>query len=314
MPFCIWLPHLRCCARQDRRDWIPRLESPHQASSLITDCHVHIQPFQLLLSAPALALMKKHQPDFDQVLEFTRSPKAFLKYMDEVGLDRAVLINAAAPDVTGFPIGLNAMAANYAREDPKRLISCGSLHPRYATNPQADIDEIVRLGLRLIKIHPPHQLFYPNDYLNGMKELELLYRAAQSNGIPVMFHTGTSIFPGARNKYGDPMHVDDVAVDFPDLKIILAHGGRPLWMNTAFFLVRRHPNVYLDISSIPVTHLLKYFPRLPEIAHKTMFGSDWPGPGVRDIKDALDSFRALPLSAETKRRILGQVALTIWPD
>jgi len=281
---------------------------------LITDCHVHIQPFQLLLSPPALALMKKQQPDFDRVLEFTRSPKAFLKYMDKAGLDRAVLINAAAPDVTGFPTGLNAMAANYAKEDPQRLISCGSFHPRHSTNAMADIDEIVRLGLRLIKIHPPHQLFCPNDHLKGMKELGLLYRAAQSNGIPVMFHTGTSIFPGARNKYGDPIHIDDVAVDFPDLKIVLAHGGRPLWMSTAFFLVRRHANVYLDISSIPPAHLLQYFPRLTEIAHKTLFGSDWPGPGVRDIKEALDSFRALPLSAETKRRILGQVALTIWPN
>jgi len=281
---------------------------------LITDCHVHIQPFELLLSPPALELMKKHQPDFDRVLEFTRSPKAFLKYMDEVGLDRAVLINAAAPDVTGFPPGLNAMAANYAKANPKRLLSCGSFHPRYSTNAMADIDEIVRLGLRLIKIHPPHQLFYPNDYLNGMKELELLYRAAQSNGIPVMFHTGTSIFPGARNKYGDPIHIDDVAVDFPDLKIVLAHGGRPLWMNTAFFLVRRHANVYLDISSIPPAQLLQYFPRLAEIAHKTLFGSDWPGPGVRNLKQALDSFRALPLSAETKQRILSQVALTVWPD
>jgi len=285
-----------------------------QASSLITDCHVHIQPFELLLNPPALELMKKHRPDFDRVLEFTRSPKAFLKYMDKAGLDRAVLINAAAPDVTGFPAGLNAMAANYAKANPQRLLSCGSFHPRHSTNAMADIEEIVRLGLRLIKIHPPHQLFYPNDYRNGMKELELLYRAAQSNGIPVMFHTGTSIFPGARSKYGDPIHIDDVAVDFPDLKIVLAHGGRPLWMNTAFFLVRRHANVYMDISSIPPAHLLQYFPRLAEIAHKTLFGSDWPGPGVRDIKEALDSFRALPLSAETKRRILSQVALTVWPD
>ena len=281
---------------------------------MITDCHVHIQPFELLLSPTALELMKKYQPDFDRVMEYTRSPKAFLKYMDEAGLDRAVLINAAAPEVTGFPPGLNAMAANYAKEDPRRLIPCGSLHPRHSRNALADIEEIVRLGLRLIKIHPPHQLFYPNDYLKGMKELELLYRAAQSNGIPVMFHTGTSIFPGARNKYGDPIYVDDVAVDFPELKIVLAHGGRPLWTDTAFFLVRRHPNVYLDISSIPPAHLLQYFPRLPEIAHKTLFGSDWPGPGVHGIKEALDSFQALPLPAETKRRILGETALTLWPS
>jgi len=85
-------------------------------------------------------------------------------------------------------------------------------------------------------------------------------------------------------------------------------------MNTAFFLVRRHANVYLDISSIPPVCLLQYFPRLAEIAHKTLFGSDWPGPGVHDIKEALYSFRALPLPAETKRLILGQVALMIWPD
>ena len=58
-----------------------------RASSLITDYYVHIQPFEFLLNPPALELMKKHRPDFDQVLEFTRSPKAFLNYMDKVGLD-----------------------------------------------------------------------------------------------------------------------------------------------------------------------------------------------------------------------------------
>src|SRR5208282_5003639 len=131
---------------------------------------------ELLLSPPALELMRKHQPDFDRVLEFTRSPKAFLKYMDQAGLDRAVLINAAAPDVTGFPAGLNALAAQYAKEDPERLIPCGSRHSR---NVMADIAEIVRLGLRLIKIHPPHQLFYPNDYLHGMKVFLIVSAATE---------------------------------------------------------------------------------------------------------------------------------------
>ena len=85
-------------------------------------------------------------------------------------------------------------------------------------------------------------------------------------------------------------------------------------MDTAFFLVRRHENVYLDISSIPPSSLLKYFPRLPEIAHKTLFGSDWPGPGVHDLKQALDAFREVALSSEAQRQILCQTALTIWPD
>lgn len=281
---------------------------------MITDCHVHIQPFEILLSPPALELMKRQQPDFERVLEFTRSPSAFLKYMDEQGIDRAVLVNSASPEVTGYPTGMNKVAAEYASADPKRLISCGSLHPSHTKNVMADVEEIIRLGLRMIKIHPPHQLFFPNDYLKGVNELEILYRAAEANGIPIMFHTGTSIFPGARSKYGDPMALDDVAVDFPRLKIIMAHGGRPLWMDTAFFLVRRHPNVYLDISSIPPVKLLKYFPRLEQIAGKTMFGSDWPGPGVQDIHENLEAIRALPISAEARRAILGETALKIWPQ
>ena len=109
------------------------------------------------------------------------------------------------------------------------------------------------------------------------------------------------------------MHVDDVAVDFPKLRILLAHGGRPLWMQTAFFLVRRHPNVYLDISGIPPRALHNYFPRLAEIAHKTLFGTDWPGPGVPDIKENLEEFRALPLAERLQQQILSKTALAIWP-
>jgi uncharacterized protein len=267
-----------------------------------------------MFNAGALSAMKKNRSNFDQIVEFCSSPKAFLKHLDACGIDRAVLINYVAPEVIGFTDGVNQFISDYVKEDPKRLLSCGSLHPRHTTNVLADIDQILRLGIRMIKVHPPHQLLYPNDYLNGVKELEILYRAAEANGIPVMIHTGTSIFPGARNKFGDPIYVDDVAVDFPKLKILLAHGGRPLWMNTAFFLVRRHPNVYLDVSGIPPKTLLKYFPRLEEIASKTLFGTDWPGPGVPDIKQNLEDFRALPLSESVKRQILTETALSIWPQ
>jgi len=267
-----------------------------------------------MFNAGALELIKKKRPNFDQIAEFCRSPKSFLKHLDQAGVDRAVLINYVAPEVIGFTSGVNQFIADYTKENRKRLISCGGLHPRHTSNILADVEEILRLKIRMIKVHPPHQLLFPNDYLNGVKELEIIYRAAEANGIPVMFHTGTSIFTGARNRYGDPIHIDDVAVDFPKMKILLAHGGRPLWMHTSFFLLRRHPNVYLDISGIPPKALLKYFPRLDEVAHKTLFGTDWPGPGVPDIKKNLDDFRALPISEDMKQQILSKTALTIWPD
>jgi predicted TIM-barrel fold metal-dependent hydrolase len=280
---------------------------------LITDCHVHIHPLEMIKPA-SLEVIKKKRAHFDRIQEYCRNPVAFLKHMDEQGIDRAALINYVSPEVIGFDSGVNKYVADYARENPRRLISCGGLHPRNTPNILADVEEILRLKIRMIKIHPPHQLLFPNDYLNGVKELEIIYRAAEANGIPVMFHTGTSIFPDARNRYGDPIYIDDVAVDFPKLKILLAHGGRPLWMQTAFFLLRRHPNVYLDISGIPPKTLLKYFPRLEEIAHKTLFGTDWPGPGVPEIKTNLEDFQRLPLAEEVQRRILSENALAIWPQ
>lgn len=279
---------------------------------MITDCHIHIQPVKMF-KAEALAAMKRKRADYDTIVELCNSPKAFLKYLDRIGIERAVLINYVAPEVMGFTPEVNQFVAEYVKEDPRRLIPCGSVHPRHSANVMADMEQVLRAGIRMLKIHPPHQLLYPNDYLHGMKELELIYRAAEANGLPIMFHTGTSIFPGARNKYGDPMYLDDVAVDFPKLKILLAHGGRPLWMDAAFFLLRRHANAYLDISGIPPRSLLKYFPRLEEIAEKTLFGTDWPGPGVPEIQKNLEDFRALPLSEAAREQILSKTALEIWP-
>lgn len=279
---------------------------------MITDCHIHIQPVEMF-KPEALTLMKKKRQNFDEIIEYCRSPRKFLHHLDQTGIDRAVLINYVAPEIIGFTPAVNEFIAGYIKEDPKRLIPCGSVDPRHSKDVQRDMEHIVRLGIRMIKVHPPHQLLYPNAYLDGVKELATIYRVAQENGIPVMVHTGTSIFPGARNKFGDPIYVDDVAVDFPKLKILLAHGGRPLWMQTAFFLVRRHPNVFLDISGIPPKTLLKYFPRLEEIANKTLFGTDWPGPGVPEIHQNLEDFRHLPLTQEAKEQILSKTALSIWP-
>jgi predicted TIM-barrel fold metal-dependent hydrolase len=279
---------------------------------LITDCHIHIQPYEMFKAGP-LEVMKKARGRFDDILEYCRSPKTLLKYLDSIGVERAVLINYVAPEVMGLTSGVNQWVASYCKENPKRLLSCGSVHPRHSRNVQADMDEIVRLGIRLVKIHPPHQLLYANDYNNGIQELATIYRTAEANGIPVMIHTGTSIFPNARNKFGDPIYVDDVAVDFPKLKILMAHGGRPIWMQTAFFLLRRHRNVHLDISGIPPKLLLKYFPRLEEIAHKTLFGTDWPSPGIPEIEQNLKQFRALPLPDAVKEQILSKTALEVWP-
>lgn len=278
----------------------------------VFDAHVHIQPWRMLKPA-AYETFKKGHADFDQLLALADDPRRFLQWLDAERIERTALINYVSPDVMGFTDGVNEFISQYCRAAPERLIPCGSLHPRYVQDPAAQMSYLVHeLKIKMIKIHPPHQLLYPNDYLNGLEALGTIYEKAQEYGIPVLIHTGTSIFPGARVKYGDPLPLDDVALDFPRLKIILAHGGRPFWTEEAFFLLRRHQHIYFDISSIPPQNLLKYFPRLEELTEKTLFGSDWPGPGVKSIRANVDKFLELPLSAEAKRRILYDNAMKLF--
>jgi predicted TIM-barrel fold metal-dependent hydrolase len=110
------------------------------------------------------------------------------------------------------------------------------------------------------------------------------------------------------------MELDDVAIDFPDLTIIMAHGGRPLWMDEAFFVLRRHENVYLELSGIPPKRLLEYFPRLEEIGDRVLWGTDWPSPGVRDLRENLDQFLALDVSDALKQGATRSTPLAVFPD
>ena len=190
----------------------------------------------------------------------------------------------------------------------------GGVHPRFSGDIFGHVDDLLEMGIRCLKIHPSHQLFPANAHTQGLETLGAIYRRCEDRGLPVMVHTGTSIFPAARNKYGQPMDLDDVAVDFPDLTIVMAHGGRPLWMDECMFLLRRHPNVQMDISGIPPRALLDYFPRLAEVAHKTMFGTDWPGPGVPGVRGNVEAFRALPLAAVAREAILAGTADRIYPS
>ncbi len=263
-----------------------------------------------MMHPPALALMQR-QREFASFQKLTEDPRALLRVMDAEGIERLVAINYVSPQVIGFTEEVNQWVVDYCRAEPERLLPCGSLDPRRTADPAGDIERLYESGIRLLKIHPPHQLLYPNDYQNGVTGLADIYRACERIGLPVMIHTGTSVFPGARNRYGDPLFIDDVAVDFPALKILVAHGGRPLWMQNAMFVVRRHPNVYLEVSSIPPRRLLDYFPRLGDLAPKTIFGSDWPGPGVPGMGANVRDFLALPLPPHAQRLILRSNALKL---
>jgi len=270
----------------------------------VFDCHIHVQPWEQFKPA-ARDLMARNRPDAARVAEALAQPESLLRLMDEEGVERAALINYVAPEVMGFTEEANEWVSRYTRGHRDRLLPVGSLHPRRSKDPSADARRLFDdLGIRMLKIHPPHQLFASNAHVAGDEALAAIYGAAQEAGRPVMIHTGTSIFPGARNRFADPMAVDDVALDFPRLPLVLAHSGRPLYMETAVFLARRHANVSLDLSGIPPRKLLEYLPRLEDISAKCLWGTDWPSPGVASMKKNVEDFLTLPLSDAAKERIL----------
>jgi predicted TIM-barrel fold metal-dependent hydrolase len=283
---------------------MPDERRPGPSGWRITDVHVHIQPWREL-KPPVMAAMRRGKEDhWDFLMQLMDEPGLLLDIMDREGIDRLGMVNYVSPRIMGFGPDTNEFAVRYAEADPRRLLPYGGVDPLSTKDCAGAVRHLVEIGTRLLKVHPPHMGFPANAYTEGLDGLAEIYRECEANGLPVMVHTGTSIFPGARSKWGNPMELDDIAIDFPDLQILMAHGGRPLYMAEAFFILRRHKNVWLDLSGIPPKTLLEYFPRLAELESKLLWGTDWPSPGVATMRGNVDQFLSLPLPERVKRAAL----------
>ncbi|HJU89687.1 MAG TPA: amidohydrolase family protein [Gemmatimonadaceae bacterium] len=276
-------------------------DAGEMAALRVTDVHVHIQPWTQMKPAVLQTMRRGKEEHWNFLMQLMEEPKLLLEIMDKERIDRLGMVNYVSPNIMGFTPETNEFAARYAEADPRRLLPYGGVDPISTPNCTAAVEHLLEIGTRVLKVHPPHMGFAANAYTDGLDRLADIYRLCEAKGLPVMIHTGTSIFPGARSKFGNPMEIDDVAIDFPDLQILMAHGGRPLYMAEAFFILRRHKNVWLDLSGIPPKTLLEYFPRLAEIGSKLLWGTDWPSPGVASMRTNVDQFLALSLPDEVKR-------------
>jgi predicted TIM-barrel fold metal-dependent hydrolase len=266
---------------------------------MIVDFHVHTVHYQTKTQALDDLIQAAWGDRAEWLAATYSSPRAFLGLMDEAGIDYAVILAELAPITTG--VADNEYVAEFCSISD-RLIPFASINPYTCTRPAEELENLVRNhGFRGLKLYPTYQYYYPNDAM-----MYPLYAKAQDLGIPVSLHIGSSIFAGSRLKYGDPIHLDDVAVDFPDLVLLQCHSGRPFWYDKSFSLARLHKNVYLEISGLPPKKLLEYFPELERIPHKVVYGSDWPG--VPTIKENIHAVGSLPMSEDSKRKILGENA------
>jgi hypothetical protein len=173
----------------------------------------------------------------------------------------------------------NDAVLEFAARNADIAIPFASLNPRRGSEVVAEARRLVAAGVRGLKLHPPSQEFFPNDRLAYP-----LYEVFEEAQLPVVFHTGHSGFGagvrgggGIRLKYGQPLPIDDVAVDFPDLTIVMAHPSFP-WQDEALSICLHKPRVYIDLSGWSP----KYFPpSLVQYANtllkeKVLFGSDYP--------------------------------------
>ena len=262
----------------------------------VIDFHLHIYKEEHYLPRTQEFMEAQDPAQYRKRLEIVGRPEKLIAFLKEQGVSYAVVLAEHAPVTTGnVP---SEWVAEFC-QGHEMLIPFASLNPNTDQDPAAKLRYYVEeLGMRGLKLLPSYQQYYPNS-----NAIYPVYAEAQRLKIPVLFHTGSSQFRGARLKYSDPIHLDDVATDFPDLTIVMAHSGRGFFYDAAFFLARHHRNVYMEVSGLPPSRLLSYFPEFERNADKIVFGSDWPAiPSTP--RENVEVFCALPLKASTIEKVL----------
>jgi len=234
------------------------------------------------------------QSEFYTRYEEMIDPQKFTSYLKSHGIVKAVILPEISPITTG--VVSNEYVLEFCRDSDIFIPFC-TINPFVVNNPAKELKKYILLDAKGLKLYPSYNHFYPNE-----SRMYPLYALAQEESLPVLIHTGSSIFKGSKVKYASPLYLDDLAADFPDLCLIMAHSGRGLWYEKAFFLSRIHPNLHLEISGLPPKNLLNYFPDMEENIDKFIYGSDWPG--VKTISSNIEAIEALPLTEESKGKIL----------
>src|SRR5262245_17699787 len=145
------------CGSSFRAVWPDRLPIRRGAPLRITDAHIHIQPWDELKPEVLAVMTRSHDAgEVAELREIMKDPARLLRLMDAEGIERAVLVNYPSPDLMGFTNGVNAFVTDYCRAAPDRLVPMGGVHPRFAKDAAAEVRRAAAMGVRALKIHPPH--------------------------------------------------------------------------------------------------------------------------------------------------------------
>lgn len=274
------------------------------------DTHVHVEiddhghtalPQAFLDASAKYFKAGERTPTIDQIAEKYRERQI-----------AAVIFTVDAEKALGHGRISNEEVAAGAARHPDVFIPFGSIDPAKGDAGVAELDRLVAdHGIRGLKFHPSLQEFAPND-----RTAYPLFEALARHGLPAIFHTGqTGIgagMPGGggiKLRFSNPMLLDDVAADFPELTIIMAHPSVP-WQSEAISIATHKPNVAIDLSGWSP----KYFPAElvrainGPLRSKVLFGSDYP---VIDPDRWLSDFDNLEIKPEVKPKVLKDNAIRV---
>jgi predicted TIM-barrel fold metal-dependent hydrolase len=232
--------------------------------------------------------------------------ESFLLELDAAGLHEAVVVPIDATMALGATIYTNEQIAELCKMS-SRLIGFASVDPHQPDAPAKLEHAVTTLGLRGLKLSPPTQRFFADDRL-----LYPVYERAQKLRIPILFHAGMSWEPGSRLQYGQPMRYENVAADFPNLNIVLAHLAWP-WVTEAVALALKYPNVNLDTSALyfdnprdflhyAMNHIVPLTVFERSLRRQILFGSNYPRVEIKNMARAV---RSLGFSEECLPLIMG---------
>lgn len=263
---------------------------------MIIDVHTHTPFSRYSIPEEEAKYSSVTRPDRPR-----RAPVSWDEYMEAIApVDKAIVFNIA-PEPEGESLGLagpgqvgrpqtgpeiNDTTAEFVRTCPEKLIGFLTVHPR-DPNALNEIDRCVNdYGFRGIKLGPNYQNFDPLG-----EDAFRIFKRAEELGLPVLLHQGASPVRFADLYYGHPRVIDRVATAFPALKVIMAHMGHP-WQIDTIVVIRKHPNVYSDISGLFYRSWSWYgCMRLAcewGVMHKLLFASDFP---VATPQETLDGCR-----------------------
>jgi predicted TIM-barrel fold metal-dependent hydrolase len=246
---------------------------------MIVDCHSHVQLYPEHLTDTYVAEAARVKPN--EPVNVNSAPADHWAAMEPV--DRVIVFGLRAKH-TGLLIP-NDFVADYVKQHPQKLIGFASVDPNEADY----LDELTRatdrLGLRGLKLGPIYQNYHPLD-----ERMLPVYAYCEQKELPILIHQGTTFPRMGPLKYAPSVLLEDIAFQYPNLKMIIAHMGHP-WIGETVALIRKQPNFYADISALFYRPWQFYNAVMAAVEYaasdKLLFGSDYPFTTPRQTIDSL---------------------------